>query len=120
MPDNTFDPIRGRAYALCFECKIQLETEDDVKAHLHQTLEVSENRQSHTLQRMNFSRGDRIQTHVDNLVIDALRELTAKIAQLIENDKITCDEADTAVTPWSDLAQEWDGINTYPPLSRKE
>lgn len=120
MPDSTFDPISDKNQGLCADCKTPLVTEADIEAHINETLAASKEHRSHTVRHVNPSREDRIQIHIDDIFVDALRGVTSQIGQLVQRGKITSEEAETAVSPWTDLANEWRDINADPQITTKE
>ncbi|EYT61643.1 hypothetical protein [Microbacterium sp. UCD-TDU] len=103
---SRFDPIDGADYGACDDCGITLPTEQAAKDHRAATM--SPGKSSHRTRASNPTRVDRIQSHVDGVVEDAISEALDDLRNEVGRANVTWDEIHEALKWHSEFADEWE------------
>lgn len=100
---STFDPIEGKNYGKCGTCNLDIATEQDSDDHMAATansVKTIHGQASHSITVHNPSREERIEQFVENLVEEAIREVSDKLYDMVQEGKF-------------DTAEVLEGLNKY-------
>ena len=110
MTTSRFDAKEAAPYGTCVDCNMELATESLAREHMDSTFEQAHaegGSSGHSARVTNPTRAHRIGNEIELLIDDAVREVSDKLDELVEDGHVTREEATTALARWSHFADHW-------------
>lgn len=106
MRSGRFDPDPSKAYGRCKTCGIELDTQDDSRSHMDDTMRASGGK-SHTVWIANPDRATRIKWGTSLIVESAIDRAIEELDGLVQRGQITTGEVEEALSLYPNFEDAW-------------
>ena len=92
-----FDPDPAKPYGTCVTCSRELQTEEDGRAHMAETMAAALDHRSHTISPSNPPSEDRIRNAVTTVITDKIDEAMEDLDDMVRRGEVTEEEVTAAL-----------------------